>query len=155
MRKRKSFVVWVVAFLRPKSKFLLSYLSSFRNYGDFKEFNVIRALTVKSDVWTNFVQTSDFTVKALMISNSLYDCNFQTKTDTKVKICFCAQLCTQNKILASKMRNFKRRKTSVFAPLILKRWICVGSMTKKLDGKLDLSFSLMIITNKNLFQTSG
>ena len=28
-----------------------------------------------SDVWTNFVQTSDFTAKALMISNSLYDRN--------------------------------------------------------------------------------
>ena len=54
----------------------------------------MRALTVKSDVWTNFVQTSDFTVKALMISNSLYDRNFQTKTDMKVKICFYAKLCT-------------------------------------------------------------
>ena len=74
---------------------------------------------MKLDVWTNFVQTSDFTVKALMISNSLYDRNFQTKTDMKVKICFYAKLCTQNKILASKMRNFKQKKTSVFAPLIL------------------------------------
>ena len=55
---------------------------------------------MKSDVWTNFVQTSDFTVKALMISNSLYDRNFQMKTDMKVKSCFYAKLCTQNKILA-------------------------------------------------------
>ena len=40
---------------------------------------------MKSDVWTNFVQTSDFTVKALMISNSLYDRNFQKRTDIKEK----------------------------------------------------------------------
>ena len=78
---------------------------------------------MKSDVWTNFVQTSDFMVKALMMSNSLYHRNFQTKTDMKVKICFYAKLCTQNKILASKTRNLKQQKTSVFAPLILKRWI--------------------------------
>ena len=64
---------------------------------------------MKSDVRTNFVQTSDFTVKALMISNSLYHRNFQTKTDMKVKICFYAKLCTQNKILASKMRNLKQQ----------------------------------------------
>ena len=75
---------------------------------------------MKSDVWTNFVQTSDLTVKALMISNSLYHRNFQTKIDMKVKICFYAKLCTQNKILASKMRNLKQQKTSIFAPLILK-----------------------------------
>ena len=74
---------------------------------------------MKSDVRTTFVQTSDFTVKALMSSNSLYHRNFQTKTDMKVKICLYAKLCTQNKILASKMRNLKQQKTSVFAPLIL------------------------------------
>ena len=55
---------------------------------------------MKSDVWTNFVQTSDFTVKVLMISNSLDHRNFQTKTDMRVKICFNAKLCAQNKILA-------------------------------------------------------
>ena len=65
---------------------------------------------MKSDVWTNLVQTSDFTVKALVISNSLYHRNFQTKTDMKVKVCFNAKLCTQNKILASKMRNLKQQK---------------------------------------------
>ena len=64
---------------------------------------------MESDVWTKFVQTSDFTVKALMSSNSLYHCNFQTKTDMKVKICLYAKLCTQNKILASKMRNLKQQ----------------------------------------------
>ena len=32
-------------------------------------------------------------------------------------------LCTQNKILASKMQHLQQQKTSVFAPLILKRWI--------------------------------
>ena len=58
---------------------------------------------MKSDVWSNFVQTSDFTVKALVISNSLYHRNFQTMTDMRVKICFYAKLCTQSKILASKM----------------------------------------------------
>ena len=41
----------------------------------------------------------------------------------KVKICFYAKLCTQNKILASKMQYFKQQTTSAFAPLILKRWI--------------------------------
>ena len=40
---------------------------------------------MKSDVWTNFVQTSNFTVKALVISNSLYHRNFQTKTDMREK----------------------------------------------------------------------
>ena len=78
---------------------------------------------MKSDVRTTFCPNFDFTVKALMISNSLYHRNFQTKTDMKAKICFHAKLCTQNKILASKMRNLKQQKTSVFAPLILKRWI--------------------------------
>ena len=78
---------------------------------------------MKSDVRTTFCPNFDLTVKALMISNSLYHRNFQTKTDMKVKICFHAKICTQNKILASKMRNLKQQKTSVFAPLILKRWI--------------------------------
>ena len=78
---------------------------------------------MKLNVWTNFVQTSDFMVKALMIFNSLYHRNFQTKTDMKGKIYFYAKLCTQNKISASKMQNLKQQKTSVFAPLILKRWI--------------------------------
>ena len=78
---------------------------------------------MKSDVWTNFVQTFDFTVKALMISNSLHHRYFQMKTDMNVKIGSYTKLCMQNKILASKMRNLKEQKTSVFAPLILKRWI--------------------------------
>ena len=82
MRKRKSFVVLDFAFLRLKScsaykvshrcKVLLSNLSSFENYDDIKNLkSVIRALTVKSHVWTKFVQTSDFTVKALITLNSL------------------------------------------------------------------------------------
>ena len=78
---------------------------------------------MKSDVWTNFVQTFDFTVKALMISNSLHHRYFQMKTDMNVKIGSYTKPCMQNKILASKMRNLKQQKTSVFAPLILKRWI--------------------------------
>ena len=91
---------------------------------------------MKADVWTNFVQTSDFTVKALMMSNSLYHRNFQTKTDMKVKICFYAKLCTQNKFLASKMRNLKQQKTSAFAPLILKRWIMPGSCGHSLSQSI-------------------
>ena len=55
---------------------------------------------MKSDVRTTFCPNFDFTVKALMISNSLYHRNFQTKTDMKVKICLYAKLCTQSKILA-------------------------------------------------------
>ena len=78
---------------------------------------------MKSDVWTNFVQTFDFTVKALMISNSSYHRNFQMKTDMNVKIGSSSKLCMQNKILASKLQNVKQQKTSIFAPLILKRWI--------------------------------
>ena len=35
----------------------------------FKEFEFIRALTVKSNVWTKFCPNFDFTVKALMSSN--------------------------------------------------------------------------------------
>ena len=41
----------------------------------------------------------------------------------KMKICLNTELCTQNKILVSKMQNLKQQKNSVFAPLILKRWI--------------------------------
>ena len=78
---------------------------------------------MESDVWTNFVQTFDFTVKALMISNSLNHRYFQMKTDMNVKIGSYTKLCMQNKILASKMQNIKQQRTSVFAPLILKRWI--------------------------------
>ena len=78
---------------------------------------------MKSDVRTTFCPNFDFTVKTLMISNSLYHRNFQMKTDRKVKICFYAKICTRNKILASKMRNLKQQKTSVFAPLILIGWI--------------------------------
>ena len=68
---------------------------------------------MKSKVWTKFVQTSDFTVKALTTLNSLNRRNFQTKIDMKVKIRFYAKLCTQNKILASKMQHLKQQKTSV------------------------------------------
>ena len=80
---------------------------------------------MKSDVWTNFVQTFDFMVKALMISNSFYHRYFQMKTEMNVKIGSYTKLCMQNKILASKMQNIKQQKTSVFAPLVLKRWIIV------------------------------
>ena len=76
---------------------------------------------MESGVWTNFVQTSDFTVKALMSSNSLYHRNFQAKTDMKVKICLYAKLCTQNKILASKMRNLKQQKTADFRTSYLEK----------------------------------
>ena len=78
---------------------------------------------MESDAWTNFAQTFDFTVKALMISNSLNHRYFQMETDMNVKIGSYTKLCMQNKILASKMQNIKQQRTSVFAPLILKRWI--------------------------------
>ena len=78
---------------------------------------------MKSDVWTKFVQTSDFTVKALMTLNSSNHRNFQTKIDMTVKICFHTTLYMQNKVLASKMQHLKQQKTSVFAPLIFRRWI--------------------------------
>ena len=76
-----------------------------------------------------FVQTFDFTVKALMISNSLNHCYFQMKTDMDVKIGSYTKLCMQNKILASKMQNIKQQKTYDFAPLILKRWIGMNSFS--------------------------
>ena len=78
---------------------------------------------MKSDVWTYFVQTSDLTVKALMISNSLYHRNFQTKTDMKVKICFHAKFCTQKQDFSLKNAKSQTTKDFRFAPLILKRWI--------------------------------
>ena len=49
-----------------------------------------------------FCPNFDFTVKALMISNSLYHRNFQIKTNMTVKIGSCTKLCMQIKILASK-----------------------------------------------------
>ena len=64
---------------------------------------------MKSEVWTNFCLNFDFTVKALMICNSLNHHNFQMKTDMNVKIGSCAKLCTQNKILASKMQHLKQQ----------------------------------------------
>ena len=78
---------------------------------------------MKSDVQTTFCPNFNFTVKAFMISNSLYKRNFQVKTDMNGKIGSYTKFCAQNKILDSKMRNLKQLKTSVFAPLILKRWI--------------------------------
>ena len=39
------------------------------------------------------------------------------KIDMKVKIRFYSKLCTQNKILASKMQYLKQQKTSGFEPL--------------------------------------
>ena len=89
---------------------------------------------MKSDVWTNF----DFTAKALMISNSSYPRNFQMKIDINGKIGSYAKLCMQNKILASKMQNLKQQKTSVFAPLILKRWI--GTIS----GRLAKAFAILL-----------
>ena len=89
----------------------------------FKELEFIRALTVKWDVWTKFCPNFNFTVKALIMSNSLYRPNFRMKADMNVKICSYHKLCTQNKMLASKFPNPKQQKTSVFASLILKRWI--------------------------------
>ena len=56
---------------------------------------------MKSDVWTNFCPNFNFTVKDLMISNSLHHLNFQMKTDVNVKSGSYTKLCTQNKILAS------------------------------------------------------
>ena len=60
---------------------------------------------MKLDVRTTFCPNFDFTVKAFMISNSLFHCNFQMNTDMNVKIGSYTKSCTQNKILASKIRN--------------------------------------------------
>ena len=68
---------------------------------------------MNSDVWTTSCPNFDFTVKALMISNALYHCNFQMNKDMNVKICSYTKLCAQNKILVSKMRNLKQQKTSI------------------------------------------
>ena len=64
-----------------------------------------------------------------MISNSLNHRYFQMKTDMNVKIGSYAKLCMQNEILASKIQNIKQQKISVFAPLILKRWISCEKTT--------------------------
>ena len=76
---------------------------------------------MKLDVWTNLCPNFDFTVKALMISNSLYHRYFQMKMDMNVKIGSYTKFCRQKKNLASKMQHLKQQKTSVFAPLVLKR----------------------------------
>ena len=90
---------------------------------------------MKSDVRTTLCPNFDFTVKALMISNSLYHRNFLTKTDMEVKICFYARICTRDKYVASKMRDRKQQKTSVFAPLIF----------KKVDYYLENSFTKLYL----------
>ena len=64
---------------------------------------------MKSDVWTNFCPNFDLTVKAFMISNSLHHRDFQMKTDMYMKIGSYTKLCTQDKILASNMRNLKQK----------------------------------------------
>ena len=56
----------------------------------------------------------------MTLKNS-YCHNFEMKTDMKVKISPHTKVCTQNKILASKMQNIKQKKTFAFAPIILKR----------------------------------
>ena len=65
---------------------------------------------MKSDVRKNVCPNFDFTVKALMIRNSLNNSNFQLKTDMNVKIGSYTKLCRQNKILATKheISNNKR-----------------------------------------------
>ena len=68
---------------------------------------------------SKFVQISDFTVKALMNSNSLNRHNFQTKTDMNVKMLFSSKLCTKNKILDSKMQN----QDFPFSAAYLEEWI--------------------------------
>ena len=55
----------------------------------------------------------------------------------KVKICFYAKLCTQNEILASKMRNLKQKNTCVFTTLILKRWIGRGHFPRNYTHDLE------------------
>ena len=60
---------------------------------------------MKSEVLTNFFPNFDFTVKAPMSLNYSYRQKFEMKADVKVKICFFAKLCMQNKILNPKMQN--------------------------------------------------
>ena len=55
----------------------------------------------------------------------------------KVKIRFYPKLCTQNKILASKMQYLKQQKTSGFALLILKRWIVIDSLISASQNKTE------------------
>ena len=53
---------------------------------------------------------SEFTVKALMMSNFLKFHNFQMKKCMNVKIWLFTKLCTQKKLLVTKMPNFKQQK---------------------------------------------
>ena len=59
--------------------------------------------------------------KPFMISNSLYHRNFQTKTDMKVKFCFYAKLCTQNKILVSENLKYQTTKDFRFCASYLEK----------------------------------
>ena len=98
---------------------------------------------MKSKFGQKCVQTSDFTVKGLMKSNSLNCHNFQTVTDIRVKICSYAKACTQNKILNSKMQNLNQHSTSTFAPLTSKRWI--AACWKRTLGDF-ISFQRLVFT---------
>ena len=57
------------------------------------------------------------------------------KTDMNGKIVSYTKFCAQNRTLASEMQNLKQPKTSVFPPLILKRWIDKSSQasTRQLE----------------------
>ena len=60
---------------------------------------------MKSKFGQKFVQTSEFTVKALMSLNDSYRYSLQRKTDMKVKMFFHTKLCALNKVSDSEMQN--------------------------------------------------
>ena len=67
-------------------------------------------------------------VKAFMNSSSLYRHDFEMKTDITVKIWIFTELCTQNKILASRIQNLKKQKIYAFAPFTLIRVACFATI---------------------------
>ena len=67
------------------------------------------------------------------------------KTDINVKICVNTKLCTQNNILVSTIQNIEKKKTSFFAPLTLKRWICNDP---KIDLEIERLKRLMVLNER-------
>ena len=66
--------------------------------------------------------------------NSLYRHNFEIKTDMNLKICSHTILCTQNKILDSKMQKLKQIKHFRFGALgrsYLEKVDCVACVLEK------------------------
>ena len=85
---------------------------------------------------------SDFKLKALMNSNFFISPYFLNEYRYEREHLFLSKLCTQNKILASKMQNLKKRKTRALVPLIMKRWTAPYTCHLSTGGGFSAKFRL-------------